>query len=318
MSRKIVICPSFAETHLIRLQLQNLVDTIQPDIVIYNEGLFSGGPEGRTNVDDDFRKKWCNSSVDNENVGFDWPELMKIQYEYNYWTRPMPSPLVIVNRMEFKSNDPNKNFIQSATFGLEDYVEQGCLIFTLEPDAFHLESQKDLIQSIVGQLKPGEGIKTKWVDFLETQFYIEAININQPKYRRFCYCYDTLEGYVNAINGFTSQQYPLLKQCDDFTTFHYSWWRPNQYKQLRYELIHRNDPQYWSDFDKGLNEIREMSQQLVDEFKSGGIDVLHPRSLLAGSGNVEIRPSRTDDGRWAKFIDIDHPKAIQNHPNFVK
>lgn len=33
---------------------------------------------------------------------------------------------------------------------------------------------------------------------------------------------------------------------------------------------------------------------------------------------VLIRPSRTDEARWAKFIEISHPKHISNHPNFVK
>ena len=47
MSKKIVIVPTFGESHLIKYQIPNIIDTIDPDYIIYNEGLFPGGTEGK-------------------------------------------------------------------------------------------------------------------------------------------------------------------------------------------------------------------------------------------------------------------------------
>ena len=47
MSKKIVIMPCFGEGHLIDLQIQNLINTINPTHIIYNEGLFPRGPENK-------------------------------------------------------------------------------------------------------------------------------------------------------------------------------------------------------------------------------------------------------------------------------
>ena len=33
---------------------------------------------------------------------------------------------------------------------------------------------------------------------------------------------------------------------------------------------------------------------------------------------ITIRPSRQDAGRYAQFIDVEHPEAIKNHPNYVR
>ena len=35
--KKIVIIPCFAEAHFAELQIENLINTIDPDIIIYNE-----------------------------------------------------------------------------------------------------------------------------------------------------------------------------------------------------------------------------------------------------------------------------------------
>ena len=44
--KKIVIVPVFCEAHLVRFQISNIIDTIDPDVIIYNEGMFPAGPEG--------------------------------------------------------------------------------------------------------------------------------------------------------------------------------------------------------------------------------------------------------------------------------
>lgn len=316
MSRKIVIIPLFASAHFLKCWIPNVIDVIDPDVIIINEGLMPNGPENKTQIDDEFRKKWCYK---NTNAGFDWEETREI-VTGNYWGK---RPLIICGIVDYDAADANQCFLDAiSTFPANEYwstiPEVGDVILPLEPDAFHHEMDKDKIAELVSQLKPGEGIQTRWTDFLETQYYTEGINVSKPKYRRFAYCFDNMENYKAAMSGFMSQNYPRLRKVDDFITYHYCWFQPEPYKQLRYELIYRSNPQYWKDFDAGLREIRDMSEQLVNDYKSGDIDILHPRSLLAGNRDITIRPSRTDEGRYAKFIDIDHPKHIRSHPNFVK
>ena len=52
--KKIVIVPVFCEAHLVRFQIPNIIDTIDPDVIIYNEGMFPAGPEGSTMVNEEF------------------------------------------------------------------------------------------------------------------------------------------------------------------------------------------------------------------------------------------------------------------------
>ena len=42
--KKIVIVPVFCEAHLVRFQIPNIIDTIDPDVIIYNEGMFPSEP----------------------------------------------------------------------------------------------------------------------------------------------------------------------------------------------------------------------------------------------------------------------------------
>ena len=39
MSKKIVIVPVFCEAHLVKFQIPNIIDTIDPDYIIYNEAI---------------------------------------------------------------------------------------------------------------------------------------------------------------------------------------------------------------------------------------------------------------------------------------
>ncbi len=105
----------------------------------------------------------------------------------------------------------------------------------------------------------------------------------------------------------TPEEEELCKKVDDFFGFHYCWHMPVPWKQLRYELIWRKDPQYWKDFENGLQEIKMESEDFVEGKLEGN-----------PANKIIIRPSRTDEARWAKFIDIYHPKHISNHPNFVE
>ena len=77
MSKKIVIMPTFCEAHLIKHQIPNIIDTIEPDYIIYNEGMFPTGPENTTNVDEKFLNEY---TLDGKR-GFDFEELQEIIHE---------------------------------------------------------------------------------------------------------------------------------------------------------------------------------------------------------------------------------------------
>ena len=115
--------------------------------------------------------------------------------------------------------------------------------------------------------------------------------------------------------GFISQNYPTLKKVDSFFIRHYCWFQPDTWKQLRYELIHRSNPKYWKDFDDGLQKIRKFSTTYVDFFKN---PKKYVQPAISIAEYFTIRPSRSDEGRYAKFINVLHPTAIMNHPNYVK
>lgn len=305
--RRIVICPSFASSHHIECHIPNMIEALNPDVIIYNEGLFPQGPENKGHVDSgSFKKKFCFRDT---NAGFDFRRTLAIANDNSTKT------IINVGNIAYKSTDANECFIEAiSSFGIDRDTfnpivpDAGDIIFPLEPDAFLLEADAGKISSEISKLSPGEGLSCRWVDFIETQYYTEAINMQQPKYkyRRFCYCFDNMENYKAAMSGFMSQNYPTLKKTDEFFVRHYPWFVYDKWKELRYELIYRSDPQYWRDFDTGLDRIRQLSEYL-DKRQT---KEYHP--------NVIIRPSRLDVGRYATFIDIEHPEAIKNHPNFVK
>lgn len=304
--RKIIILPSFASSHLLKCSIPNWIDVIEPDIIIINEGLFPEGPENKGHVDEEFRKKWCESEY--HVAGFDYKKTLEIILNSN-----SNGKIIVSGIMNYENSDVNECFLQAiSTFPDNEYFscvpEVGDIIFPIEPDVLFHEDNKEIIQKLISELKPGEGLKCMWRDFLETQYYCEAINEINPKIRRFCYCFDNMENYKTAMDGFMSQSYPSLHYTDKFWIRHYPWFVHDKWKELRYELIWRKDPQYWQNFEVGLKLVKEISENLVrrgDDFYN------NPSKIL-------IRPSRTDEARWAKFIDVPHPEAIKSHPNFVK
>lgn len=301
--KKIVIVPSFADLHFFKCWLPNVQEVIEPDHIIINVGLFPQGPENKGNITPEFREKWCHPDM--PYVGFDYDDVVTLCQSYDN---------VAVNPINYQDSDANKCFLTAISNGLPEIIEVGDLVFPLEPDAFQHEVNKKEIREITEALKPGQGIATKWVDFLETQFYTETINLDQPKYRRFCYCFDNLQNYRSAMDAFMTQNYSRLRRIDDFITYHYCWLQPPPYKQLRFDLIHRSDPKYWEAFSEGLDEIAQV-EVWGRRFIAGDVYDTRGRDIPSF---ITIRPSRQDAGRYASFIDISHPKHIHSHPNFVK
>lgn len=317
MSRRIVIIPTFASSHFLKCWIPNVIEVLNPDIIIINEGLFPNGPEDKGHVNSErFKEKYCHTKY--QSAGFDFDETLKF---FKFQTKDCKIGISI---FDYAKKTASQCFLQCITsFGsngnsLDEFMpEFGDIIIPIEPDAFHHEKDIAIISMHLNSLKPGEGIKTRWVDFLETQYYTEAINVVQPKYRRFAYCFDTMENYAEALDGFVSQSYPKLKQVDDFITYHYPWFVFDKWKELRYELIYRSDPQYWKYFEEGLQEIREKSKTL--HLLSKTINKWNEYAVESEIFNkILLRPSRQDEGRWAKFINIEHPNAIKWHPNYIK
>jgi hypothetical protein len=297
MPKRIVIIPNFGESHLIKCQIPNLVATLSPDVVIYNEGIFPTGPESKTNINDDFRAKYCYKDT---NLAWDTLETQELikQAQKDY-----PDIVWIHNEMKFPDMISASDAYTYAVSNWEELgivVNEGDYIFPYEPDIFHLETMKDGIDSLLAQLSPNEGFTSIWLDFLETQYYIEACNnpwIGNFKSRKIAICYGDINFYKQIVGQFESQQYHML-HGSDLVTYHYNWFRYDKNKELRYDQIVRRS-EYWSDFEKGLQTINYNSIHDIHE------DVL-------------MRPSRDNITRMASYINIEQPEAIKSHPNFIK
>ena len=299
MAKRIVIIPNFGESHLIKCQIPNLIDTLNPDVVIYNEGLFPKGPESKTVIDEVFKSKYCYKDT---NLAWDTLETQHLIKEAN---KTYPNTKWIHNEIKFPAG---MNASEAYTYAVSNFnelgveINSGDYIFPYEPDIFHLESDKQNITFLLEQLKQNEGFTSIWLDFLETQNYIEQINnpwIGRRKGRKLAICFGDMEFYKRVVSNFESQQYNML-YTTELLTYHYSWFRFGKNKELRYDQIVR-EASYWASFEKGLSEMRSNTISNIKQ------DVL-------------LRPTRSinDPGRLASYVDINHPTAIKTHPNYVK
>lgn len=295
--KKIVIAPVFCETHLIKYQIPNIIDTIDPDYIIYNEGMFPAGPESSTKVDRNFIK---NYTLDGHR-GFDYEELREVIKDAQ---EKYPNTKIILNEMNYPNNLSAPECYALACSNFEELgikIEKGDYIFPFEGDVFHLESAKREIEGYMSQLEPDTGFRTIWLDFMETQNYVEKKNLvgwkrGDGRSRRVCIRFGTWGFYRNVLLNFMTQQYPMLYPTD-LITYHYCWFRPQKYKQLRFDQLNRGVG-YWENFDKGLQQIRNEN----------------PKT------DVVLRPESPVDSnnRYAAYLEIEHPTAIKQHPNFVK
>ena len=81
----------------------------------------------------------------------------------------------------------------------------------------------------------------------------------------------------------------------DLLTYHYAWWRPGKYLELRCEQLDRTK-EYWENYLKGMEQAKKVGDDLI---------VVRPQAA------IEVR-------KYLKKIDIKHPKHIFNHPNYLK
>ena len=298
--KKIVIVPVFCEAHLVKFQIPNIIDTIDPDVIIYNEGMFPAGPEGSTMVNDEFLETYTLDGV----RGFDYNEMKSIVEDAR---KQYPNTEIILNEMNYNATIHNSSYhyVQACSnftdLGVD--IQEGDYVFPLEGDVFHLESSRKEIQGYMEQLEPNQGFKTIWIDFVQNQHYVEKytlkpFEINKDgRHRKICIRFGDMDFYKDVTQNFMTQKYEMLFPTD-LITYHYAWWRPGKYKDLRMKQLNRDfEPGHWEFFDECLEKMKNM--EVEDE--------------------ILVRPhlEKWTNG-WIKKYEFEHPKIIQNHENWRK
>lgn len=312
MSRKIVIIPTFAESHLIKYQIPNIIDTIAPDYIIIQEGMFPAGTEGNKQITQEWKNKYTLNGEGKR--GFDFLELKQIvanaQIKY-------PNTKIILNEIEYTMGMSSTQCYHKATTDLSELgiaFEEGDYIFPYEGDVFHHEDSAKEITHYMEQIKPGEGFRSIWVDYMQNFWYVEKSRIKpwlpNPKYqykdnymsRRICFRYDKSgEKYENMINNFMTVDYhnPVsgygMLYPTDLITYHYAWIRPHKFRDLRCDQLQRQ-PGYWETITRGLDEC--------DKFEQSDI-LVRPQHQTTTHGYVKF------------FSKLPHPKHIRDHELWV-
>lgn len=308
MGKKIVIVPTFCESHLIKHQIPNIIDTIDPDYIIYNEGMFPNGTEGNKQLN----KEWLNKyTLNGEGKrGFDFSELKNIIKSAQ---KTYPKIKIILNEMEYNQGMSSTDCYFKATNNFKELgidIEEGDYIFPYEGDVFHHEDSKAEIQYYIDKIKPGEGFRSIWVDYMQNFWYADKRTIkqhlNDPKHhyegnymsRRICFRYD--KGgikYRNMIRNFMTTNYhdPIegygMLYPTDLVTLHYAWIRPGKFRELRCDQLQRQ-PGYWESFTKSLDKC--------DNYEFNEICIRHNFTHLT-NGYVKF------------FNHFEHPKHIKSH-----
>lgn len=291
--KRIVVVPCFGEGHFIELQLQNLIDNLNPTHIIYNEGLFPQGPENKGGMNEDFKSTFCYKDT---NLGWD-TEL--IQSTIKKYQEKYPEIDIIWKNVEYKEADAAYCYTHAVSnfdeLGIE--IQQGDIIFPLEGDVFFHENDIELLNSMIDELKPDEGLQAPFLDFWQNQYYTEGDSLNQDliRKRRIVMKFGTWEFYKNVVLNFSKEKYPQLKLFPRYI-FHYSWWRPGKYLELRFKQLVR-PAQYHQDMREALELAKEGKKEFIDLRKD------RPVNMLA---------------RYLAKIDIDHPSHAKKHPNYIK
>ena len=297
MNKKIVIVPVFCEAHLIKLQIDNIFETINPDVLIYNEGMFPHGPESNTNMEG-FNQKYTLKGEGKR--GFDFPELQEIIFESQ---QKYKDKKIILNEMYYDPSvrSASEHYVRACSNfkDLNVEINVGDYLFPYEGDVFHLESSKDLINDYLTQLQPDQGFKSTWIDFVNNQYYAELSTLKpffmnkEGRHRKICVRYGTPEVYESVLKNFESQKYPNLFPTD-LITYHYCWFRKGKYKQLRYDQLNR-PTYYWKIFDNALKDVDSLQY-----------------------AKICMRPDKEGTFRYVHAVNINHPEAIKNHENYIK
>lgn len=295
MSKKIVIVPTFCDAHLIRYQIDNIMNVIDPDYLIYNECLWPLGPENLNNMTDEFISKYCKPGT---KLGFDTDEVSELisnsQKKYS-------DKKIIHHKLEFfEKVDSNIAYLTAVSYLGETNLkmERGDLIFPYEADVFFHINDKDKLNDEIKNLKEDESFRTNWIDFIGTQYYTERKfhpNFGTIKGRKVCIKFGSFEYYAKINLQCLKQDYSECKYAD-IKTFHYNWFKPGPYSQFRYDQLHRNDG-YWTLWDNAIKRAIEIKNTTKED--------------------IRIRNTGNYNSDHISYIELEHPAEIKNHPNFV-
>lgn len=299
MNRKIVIVPTFCDAHIIKFQIDNIINVINPDVLIYNECMWPSGPENFNNMSQEFVKKYCKP---NTNMGFDSDELNEIIVEKN---KIYNNVEIIHNRnIPIKSKDANVSYVEAVSYFGNSSIknfEKGDVIFPYEADVFlHIKDKKRLEEEIEN-LKEDESIKTRWVDFIGTQYYTEKQNhpnSNKIRSRKLCIKFGSYDFYKLVNMNCLGQNYSMCKFVD-IMTYHYNWFRPvGKYKNFRYEQLKRRAG-YWETCETAIQKAIQLKNSTKEDIRFRNSD-------------------KNNDSSWISYVELEHPVEIQDHPCFLK
>ena len=269
--------------------------------------MFPVGPESNTLVDENFLKKYTLNGEGKR--GFDYLELKQIVKDAQ---EKYEGVKIILNEMEYTDDEvtptsvigsATRNYILACSnfeeLGIE--VNEGDYIFPFEGDVFHHEDSKEEIEGYLKQLEPNQGFRSKWIDFVGNQYYGEKYSLKpflledpswaeQGRSRKICIRFGDMETYQEILTQFEKNVYPMLFPTD-LTTYHYAFWRPGVYKDLRSAQLNRYNG-YWESFYNGVDKVYDNKYFEID-----------------------VRPVQEEHltSRYISFFDISHPKHIKEH-----
>ena len=308
MSKKIVFIPTFAESHLIRHQIPNIIDTVDPDYIVINEGCFPNGTEGNLDILQGWKDYYTLDGGGKR--GFDYIELQQIVKEAQ---DKYTNTKIILNEMDYTLGMSSTDCYKKATTNFKEVgidIEEGDYVFPYEGDIFHHEDSAKEIEGYLKQIEPGQGFRSIWIDYMQNFWYAEKSRIKlylpEKKYqhegnyqsRRICFRYDK-DGvkYEKMLDNFMTTNYhdPIegygMLFPTDLITYHYAWIRPGKFRDLRCDQLGRPSG-YWDSF--------RVAMDLCDRYAYPEICVREGKRDLSHG--------------WVKFFDkLPHPKHIKNH-----
>lgn len=304
--KKIVVIPTFCESHLVKHQIPNIIDTIDPDYIVYREGMFPNGTEGNKNI----TKEWLDNYTLDGKRGFDFNELKSIIVDAKL---KYPNKKIILDEVNYEKSMSSTDCFVKACIDLNHLdikFEIGDCIFPFEADVFHHESSKKLIDGYINQIEPNQGFRSIWIDYCVNQYYCEEkdiISYQNPdmfdscKSRRICIKYGGDEFLYNVLSRFMTIRgsdvktgYGILYPTD-LVTYHYCWFRFGKFKQLRFDQLQRG-PGYWDLYNTGLEKCNELKYK-----------------------KVTVRPwLNGKEGTYLRFFNkLEHPSHIKSHPCYI-
>ena len=308
MSKKIVLVPTFGEEHLIRFQIPNIIDTINPDYIVYNEGCFPNGTESNREFNQEWRDRYTLYGEGKRAFDF-----LKLKDTIEKAQKLYPNTKIILNEMDYSDCVDSTECYRKATNNFEELeidIQEGDYLFPFEGDIFHHEDSAKEINGYLDQIEPGQGFRSIWIDYMQNFWYAEKsrikIYLNDERHnhegnwqsRRICFRYDKDgEKYNRMLDNFmtTNYHHPELGYGmlypTDLITYHYAWIRPHKYRDLRCDQLGRPDG-YWDTFRAKMD--------LCDTYQYDEICVREAKQNITHG--------------WVKFFSkLPHPKHVKGH-----